>query len=177
MHLWMMELGLHHSRSGRDECTLYFFSFVVHLVMNLWYTCDALVNFDELMMDLWIYLDGLEYLLLYMWYILWWMWYVRMNVWMDEIYMWWIIYICDEWDIYVMDEIYMWYMFVWMYLSWWNAKKIAVLGHFAECCTRQRTPLPSAMVTALGKSGKMGDQKTDFLALLSVVTITLGKEI
>ena len=64
MHLWMMELGLHHSRSGRDECTLYFFSFVVHLVMNLGYTCDALVDFDGLVMDLWIYLDGLEHLLL-----------------------------------------------------------------------------------------------------------------
>ena len=56
-------------------------------------------------------------------------------------------------------------------------KKIAVLGHFAECCTRQRTPLPSAMVTTLGKAGKMGDQKTDFPALPSAVTITLGKEI
>ena len=56
-------------------------------------------------------------------------------------------------------------------------KKIAVLGHFAECCTRQRTPLPSAMVTTLGKAGKMGAQKTDFPALPSAVTITLGKEI
>ena len=33
-------------------------------------------------------------------------------------------------------------------------KKIAVLGHFAECCTRQRTPLPSAMTMALGKDLK-----------------------
>ena len=55
--------------------------------------------------------------------------------------------------------------------------KFAVLGHFAECCTRQRSPLPSAMVTALGKAGKMGTQKTDFLALPSAVTMTLGKEI
>ena len=53
----------------------------------------------------------------------------------------------------------------------------AVLGHFAECCTRQRTPLPSAMVKTLGKAGKMGDQKTDFPALPSAMTITLGKEI
>ena len=83
-----------------------FFSFVVHLEMDLWYTCDALVDFDGLVMDLWIYLDGLEHLLLYMWYILWWMWYVRMDVWMDEIYMWW-----------------MRYMIVWIYLSWWNVKK------------------------------------------------------
>ena len=58
-----------------------------------------------------------------------------------------------------------------------ECKKIAILGHFAECCTRQRTPLPSAMVTTLGKAGKMGDQKTDFPALPSAVTITLGKEI
>ena len=58
-----------------------------------------------------------------------------------------------------------------------ECKKIAILGHFAECCTRQRTPLPSAMVTTLGKAGKMGDQKTDFPTLPSAVTITLGKEI
>ena len=92
-----MELGLHHSRSGRDECTLYFF----HLLFTWWWTCDILVMHLWTLMDLWIYLDGLEHLLLYMWYILWWMWYVRMDVWMDEIYMWWMRYICDEWDIYV----------------------------------------------------------------------------
>ena len=108
MHLRMMELGLHHSRSGQDECTLYFFSFVVHLVMDLWYTCDALVDFDGLVMDLWIYLDILEHLLLYMWYILWWM-------------CGWMRYICDEWDIYMW---WMRYMIVWIYLSWWNVKKI-----------------------------------------------------
>ena len=33
------------------------------------------------------------------------------------------------------------------------------------------------MVTTLGKAEKMGDQKTDFPALPSAVTITLGKEI
>ena len=54
--------------------------------------------------------------------------------------------------------------------------KIAILGHFAECCTRQRTPLPSAMITALGEAGKMDDQKIDFPALPSAVTITIGKE-
>ena len=58
-----------------------------------------------------------------------------------------------------------------------KTKIFAILGHFVECCTRQRTPLPSAMVTTLGKAGKMGDQKPDFLALPSAVTITLGKEI
>ena len=145
-----------------------FFTFVVHLVMDLWCTCGLWWTCKLIWMDLSTY-----------YYILWWMCYGRMDVWMDEIYMWWMRYICDGWDIYVMDKIYMWYMFVWMYLSWWNAKKklFAVLGHFAECCTRQRTPLPSAMVTTLGKAGKMGDQKTDFPALSSAVTITLGKEI
>ena len=73
-----------------------------------------------------------------------------------------------------MDEIYVCMnVFVMMECK----KKIVVLGHFAECCTRQRTPLPSAMVTTLGKAGKMGDQKTYFPTLPSAVTITLGKEI
>ena len=54
--------------------------------------------------------------------------------------------------------------------------KIAVLGHFAECCTRQRTPLPSAMVTALGKAEKMGARKTIFPALPSAMTMVLGKK-
>ena len=159
-----MELGLHDSRSGRDLCTLYF----MHLLFTWWWTCDILVMHLWTLMDLWIYLDGLEHLLLYMWYILCWM-------------CGWMRYICDGWDIYVMDEIYMWwmrYMIVWIYLSWWNVKKLkmAVLGHFAECCTRQRTPLPSAMVTALGKAGKMGWWKTIFPALPSAMTIALGKE-
>ena len=55
--------------------------------------------------------------------------------------------------------------------------KFAVMGHFAECCTRQRTPLPSAMVTALGKAGKIGVQKSIFPVLPSAVTMALGKEI
>ena len=59
----------------------------------------------------------------------------------------WMRYICDEWDIYVMDEIYdCMNLFVMM-----ECKKIVVFGHFAECCTRQRTPLSSAMTMALGK--------------------------
>ena len=33
------------------------------------------------------------------------------------------------------------------------------------------------MITALGKAGKMGAQKTDFPALPSAVTMTLGKKI
>ena len=79
------------------------FSFVVHLVMDLWYTCDAFVDFDGLV-DLfgWIWALIIIYVI-----------YIVMDV------------ICvDGWDIYVMDEIYMWYMFVWIYLSWWNIKKI-----------------------------------------------------
>ena len=54
--------------------------------------------------------------------------------------------------------------------------KIVVFGHFTECCTRQRTPLPSAMVTALGKAGKMGARKTIFSALPSAKTMALGKD-
>ena len=53
-------------------------------------------------------------------------------------------------EIYVMDEIYdCMNLFVMMECK--KNKKIAVLGHFAECCTRQRTPLPSAKTMALGK--------------------------
>ena len=89
----------------------------------------------------------------------------------------WMRYICDEWDIYVIDEIYMWYMFVWIYVMMECKKnlKIVILGHFAECCTRQRTPLPSAMVTTLDKAGKMGARKTIFLALPSAMVTALGK--
>ena len=83
-------------------------------------------------------------------------------MWMDEIYMRWMRYICD----------------ICLYECYDGMqKKIAVLGRFAECCTRQRTPMPSAMATTLGKAGKMGDQKTDFPAFPSAVTMTLGKEI
>ena len=56
-------------------------------------------------------------------------------------------------------------------------KKIAVLGHCAECCTRQRTPLPSAMATTLGKARKMSAQKTNFPALPSAMTMALGKDL
>ena len=58
-----------------------------------------------------------------------------------------------------------------------NKIKITVLGHFAECCTRQRTTLPSDMVTSLGKARKIGDRKTIFPALPSVMTMALGKEL
>ena len=75
----------------------------------------------------------------------------------------------------MMDEIYdCMNLFVMMECK--KKLKIAVLGHFAECCTRQRTPLPSAMVTALGKARKMGVRKTIFPALLSDMTMVLGKE-
>ena len=53
--------------------------------------------------------------------------------------------------------------------------KIAGLGHFAKCCTRQRTPLPSAMVIALGKAGKSVFWSPILPALPSVVTIALDK--
>ena len=55
----------------------------------------------------------------------------------------WMRYICDGRDIYVMDEIYIYVIYVFMNLfvmmEYKKIIKIAVLGHFAECCTRQRT--------------------------------------
>ena len=82
---------------------------------------------------------------------------------MDEIYMRWMRYICDIclYECICHDGM---------------QKKIAVLGHFVECCTRQRTPLPSAIVTAPGKAGKIGARKTIFPALPSAMTMVLGKE-
>ena len=87
-----MHLGLHHSRSGRDECMLYF----LHLLFTWWWTCDALVDFDELVnLFGWTwaliitYCDGCV-----------------MGGWMCG----WMRYICDGWDIYAMDEIYMWWI-------------------------------------------------------------------
>ena len=74
-----------------------------------------------------------------------------------------------------MDEIYD-CMNLFVIMECKKKLKIAVLGHFAECCTRQRTPLPSAMVTALGKARKMGARKTIFPALPSAMTIALGKK-
>ena len=70
----------------------------------------------------------------------------------------------------------MFYMNLFVMMECKKKLKIAVLGHFAKYCTRQRTPLPSAMVTALGKARKMGAQKTIFLALPSTMTIVLSKE-
>jgi hypothetical protein len=35
-------------------------------------------------------------------------------------------------------------------------------GHFAECYTRQRVSLPSAMTMALGKGGNLGTGKAFF---------------
>ena len=60
-----------------------------------------------------------------------------------------------------MDEIYdCMNLFVMMECK--KKLKIVVLGHFAERCTRQRTPLPSAMVTALGEAGKLVSRKLFF---------------
>ena len=54
----------------------------------------------------------------------------------------------------MMDEIYdCMNLFVMMECK--KKLKIVVFGHFAECCTRQRTLLPSAIVTALDKAEKM----------------------
>ena len=82
MHLRMMELGLHHSRIGQDECTLYF----LYLLFTWWWTCGFIwmyLSTYYYICD--IYCDGCD-----------------MCGWMCG----WMRYICDEWDIYVMDEIY-----------------------------------------------------------------------
>ena len=159
-----MHLGLHHSRSGRDECMLYF----LHLLFTWWWTCDALVDFDGLVnLFRWtwaliiIYCDGCD-----------------MCGWMCG----WMRYICDGWDIYVIYVCMN--LFVMMECkkncrslcrvlhsakdpfaecnghSTRQSWKICFLGahfsSFAKCCdhgTRQRGPLPSA---TLGKAGKMG---------------------
>ena len=84
----------------------------------------------------------------------------------------WMRYICDGWDIYVIYVC----MNVFVMMECKNKVKFAILGHFAECCTRQRTPLPSAMVTALGKARKMGARKTIFPTLPSAMTMVLGKD-
>ena len=128
------------------------FSFVVHLVMDLWYTCDALVDFDGL-----VDLFGWTWALIIIYVI-----YIVMDVWMDEIYMWWTRYICDEWDIYVIDEIYdCMNLFVMMECK--KNKKLPcwiTLPSVARCRpqgTRQRfflkkiQTLPSAGKRALGK--------------------------
>ena len=69
-----------------------FFTFVVHLVMDLWYTCDALVDFDGL-----VDLFGWTWALIIIYVI-----YIVMDViWADgcvdgwDIYMRWMRYICD----------------------------------------------------------------------------------
>ena len=49
-------------------------------------------------------------------------------------------------------------------------------GSLCRVLHRQRTTLPSAMVTALGKAGKIGARKPIFQALPSAMTTVLGKE-
>ena len=90
MHLRMMDLGLHHSRSGRDECTLYFFHLLFTwwwTLIYLWCTCGLWWICGFIWMDLStyyyicdIYCDGCD-----------------MGGWMCG----WMRYICDGWDIYV----------------------------------------------------------------------------
>ena len=156
-----------------------FFSFVVHLVMELWYTCDALVDFDGL-----VDLFGWTWALVIIYVI-----YIVMDV------------ICadrcvDGWDIYVMDEIYMWwmrYMIVWIYLSRWNVKKLkncrfeslcrvlhSAKDSGAECQdhgTRQRIffkKIKLWRVPARGHSAKIFFKKNQTLP--SVGQGALGKE-
>jgi hypothetical protein len=51
-------------------------------------------------------------------------------------------------------------LFVWMEQQ--KQIKKGLPGHFAECNTRQRVALPSAMTLALGKEGNLGTGKAIF---------------
>ena len=57
-----------------------------------------------------------------------------------------------------MNDIYL--LFVWMEQQ--KQIKKGHPGHFAECNTRQRVALPSAMTMALGKEGNLGTGKAIF---------------
>jgi hypothetical protein len=56
------------------------------------------------------------------------------------------------------NDIYL--LFVWMEQQ--KQIKKGHSGHFAECNTRQRVALPSAMTMALGKEGNLGTGKDIF---------------
>jgi hypothetical protein len=56
-----------------------------------------------------------------------------------------------------------------------NQKKKNKISHFAEGCSRQRLPLPRAMVIVLGKAGQQNCKNTHFPALPSAMTVALGK--
>ena len=123
------------------------------------------------LMDLWIYLDGLEHLLLYMWYILWWMWYGRIDVWMDEIYMRLMRYIWDGWDIYVIYVCMN--LFVMM-----ECKKIKNyrFGSLYRVLHSAKDPVAECHGHSTRQSWKMGARKTIFPALPSAMTMALGKD-
>jgi hypothetical protein len=56
------------------------------------------------------------------------------------------------------NDIYL--LFVWMEQQ--KQIKKGLPGHFAECNTRQRVALPSAMTMTLGKEGNLGTGKAIF---------------
>ena len=72
----------------------------------------------------------------------------------------------DGWDIYVMDEIYMWYMFVWIYLSWWNVKKIKNYSFGSLCRVLHSAKDPFAQCNGHNtrQSWKNGCQETHFFS-------------
>jgi hypothetical protein len=143
----------HHRRGGQVgsdgvSCTFIW-------MMHLWWTCDALVIFRQLF---WTcdghgheYVDfGLVMDVIYVIY-----------VWLDVIYVW----------LEVIYEIYV--LFPVMECKKNHKKKF--IGHFAECCTRQSDPLPSAMAIALGKAGQVCTRALHLPALPSATSIALGK--
>ena len=134
------------------------FSFVVHLVMDLWYTCDALVDFDGLV-DLFgwtwaliiIYCDGCD-----------------MGGWMCG----WMRYICDGWDIYVI------YVCMNVFVTMKCKKiKICYFGSLCRVLHSAKDPVAECHGHSTRQSWKIGARKTIFPALPSAMTMALGKEL
>ena len=65
-----------------------------------------------------------------------------------------------------MDEIYMWYMFVWIYLSWWNVKKIKNYSFGSLCRVLHSAKDPFAQCNGHNtrQSWKNGCQETHFFS-------------
>ena len=65
------------------------------------------------------------------------------------------------------------------YVAMTEPNKLIICGSFAECDTRQKEYLPSAMKNTLGKSDtwqKYVHPRTKMASLPSVCAMTLGKE-
>ena len=92
-------------------------------------------------------------------------------------------YICDGWDIYVMDEIYMWWMRYICDICLYEFichdeiyKKNYCFGSLSRVLHSAKDPVAECHGHNTRQSWKMGVRKTIFLALPSAMTMALGKE-